>query len=100
MPIQMKKVKESEVTQSCPTLCNPMDCSLPSSSFHGIFQARILEMKLGHKKEEHCQGYSELRLISGNLVPKFMLFKDPGPHMQLDSNSYLQSYVTAKNTNL
>ena len=29
--------------QSCPTLCNPMDCSLPASSVHGIFQARILE---------------------------------------------------------
>ena len=34
---------ESEVTQSCPTLCNPMDCSLPGSSVHGIFQARVLE---------------------------------------------------------
>ena len=33
----------SEVTQSCPTLCNPMDCSLPGSSVHGIFQARVLE---------------------------------------------------------
>ena len=33
----------SEVTQSCPTLCDPMDCSLPDSSIHGIFQARILE---------------------------------------------------------
>ena len=33
----------SEVAQSCPTLCNPMDCSLPGSSVHGIFQARILE---------------------------------------------------------
>ena len=32
-----------EVAQSCPTLCNPMDCSLPGSSVHGIFQARILE---------------------------------------------------------
>ena len=31
------------VTQSCPTLCNPMDCSPPGSSDHGIFQARILE---------------------------------------------------------
>ena len=29
--------------QSCPTLCNPMDCSLPGSSIHGIFQARVLE---------------------------------------------------------
>ena len=34
---------ESEVTQSCPTLCDPMDCSLPGSPVHGIFQTRILE---------------------------------------------------------
>ena len=34
---------ESEVAQSCPTLRNPMDCSPPSSSIHGIFQARVLE---------------------------------------------------------
>ena len=34
---------ESEVAQSCPTLCDPMDCSLPGSSVHGTFQARILE---------------------------------------------------------
>ena len=33
----------SEVTQSCPTLCDPMDCSRPGSLVHGIFQARILE---------------------------------------------------------
>ena len=34
---------KSEVAQSCPTLCDPMDCSLPGFSVHGIFQARILE---------------------------------------------------------
>ena len=34
---------ESEVTQSCPTLCDPVDCSPPGSSIHGISQARILE---------------------------------------------------------
>ena len=34
---------ESEVAQSCLTLCNPMDSSLPGSSIHGVFQARILE---------------------------------------------------------
>ena len=34
---------ESGVAQSCPTLCNPMDCSLPGSSVHGIFQAIVLE---------------------------------------------------------
>ena len=33
----------SEVAQPCPTLCDPMDCSLPGSSTHGIFQARMLE---------------------------------------------------------
>ena len=36
-------VKWSEVAQSCPTLCDPMDCSLPASSIHGILQARTLE---------------------------------------------------------
>ena len=36
-------MKESEVAQSCPTLCGPMDCSPPGSSIHGIFQARVLE---------------------------------------------------------
>ena len=42
--LQCRKVKsESEVTQSCPTLSDPMDCSLPGSSVHGIFQARVLE---------------------------------------------------------
>ena len=39
----MKVKRESEVTQSCPTLSDPMDCSLPGSSVHGIFQARVLE---------------------------------------------------------
>ena len=39
----MKVKSESEVAQSCPTLRDPMDCSLPGSSAHGIFQARILE---------------------------------------------------------
>ena len=34
---------ESEVAQSCPSLCDPVDCSLPGSSVHGIFQARVLE---------------------------------------------------------
>ena len=36
-------MKWSEVAQSCPTLCDPMDCSLPGFSVHGIFQARVLE---------------------------------------------------------
>ena len=39
----MKVKSESEVAQLCPTLSDPMDCSLPDSSIHGIFQARVLE---------------------------------------------------------
>ena len=42
--LQCMKVKsEREVAQSCPTLSDPMDCSLPACSIHGIFQARVLE---------------------------------------------------------
>ena len=42
--LQCMKVKsESEVAQSCLTLSDPMDCSLPGFSVHGIFQARVLE---------------------------------------------------------
>ena len=39
----MKVKSENEVAQSCPTLSDPMDCSPPGSSVHGIFQARVLE---------------------------------------------------------
>ena len=39
----MKVKNESEVAQSCPTLSDTMDCSIPGSSIHGIFQARVLE---------------------------------------------------------
>ena len=39
----LDKQSESEVAQSCPTLCHPMDSSLPGSAVHGIFQARILD---------------------------------------------------------
>ena len=43
---------ESEVAQSCPTLSDPMDCSLPGSSVHGIFQARVLEWAASAFSEE------------------------------------------------
>ena len=49
----MKVKSESEVAQLCPTLCDPMDCSLPGSSIHGIFQARVLEWgAIAHKELE------------------------------------------------
>ena len=55
----MKVKSESEVTQSCLTLSDPMDCSLPGSSIHGIFQARALEWgAIAFSKMEH---YSALK---------------------------------------
>ena len=55
--LQCMKVKsESEVIQSCPTLSDPMDCSLPGSSIHGIFQARVLEWGAILFLGSHIQG--------------------------------------------
>ena len=59
----MKVKSESEVAQSCPTLSDPMDCSLPGSSIHGIFQARVLEWG--------AIAFSELSLVLSNkLLPQ------------------------------
>ena len=69
--LQCMKVKsEREVAQSCPTLSDPMDCSLLGSSIHGIFQARVLEwgaiafsdiwILLSHKKEWNNAIWSNL----------------------------------------
>ena len=56
--LQCMKVKsESEVTQSCGTLSDPMNCSLPGSSVHGFFQARVLErgaIAFSVRKEQPC----------------------------------------------
>ena len=50
----MKVKSESEVTQLCPTLSDPMDCSPPGSSIHGIFQARVLEwVAIAFSEEQH-----------------------------------------------
>ena len=47
--MKVKSESESEVVQSCPTLRDPMDCSLPGSSVHGIFQARVLNFYIFSK---------------------------------------------------
>ena len=72
--LQCMKVKsESEDTQSCPTLCNPMDCSLPGSSIHGIFQARVLEWG--------AIAFSCIYLFSAKLL------SHPGCHTTLSKSS-------------
>ena len=59
------KVKKTEVTQSCPTLSDPMDCSLPGSSFHGIFQARVLEW--GAITFSECTGIAAEKICSSKM---------------------------------
>ena len=65
----MKVKSESEVAQSCPTLSDPMDCSPPDFSVHGIFQARALEWgaiafseglmqsQINKKEDGRCSAY-------------------------------------------
>ena len=61
--LQCRKMKsESEVSQSCPTFSNPMDCSLPGSSVHGIFQARVMEWGATAFSECHCKYQQKKRL--------------------------------------
>ena len=63
----MKMKSESEVAQSYPTLSDPMDCSLPGSSIHGIFQARVLEwgaIALGNQKTSCGSLYCDTHFMS------------------------------------
>ena len=65
----------SEVTQSCPTLCNPVDCSLPGFSVHGILQARILEwLAIAYYRVSTHSTYYFLRLKfpSGLIYSKWL----------------------------
>ena len=68
--LQCMKVKsESEVTQSCLTLCDPMDCSLSGSSIYGIFQARVLEWgAIAFSTDGDCSHEIKRRLLLGRKV--------------------------------
>ena len=60
-PMHEKMKSESEVVQSCLTLCDPIDSSLPGSSVHGIFQARVLEwVAIAFSKGKIVGAYYEL----------------------------------------
>ena len=81
--LQCVKVKsESEVSESCPTLSDPMDCSLPGSSVHGIFHARVLEwgviafsVSLATYAQRHnCALNPFLPHLLDNHIPSIFLF--------------------------
>ena len=57
---------ESEVSQSCPTLRDPMDCNLPGSPVHGIFQARVLEWVTIAFSAKICRERQIQRVIANN----------------------------------
>ena len=72
--LQCVKVKsESEVAQSCPTLSDPMDCSLPGSSVHEIFQARVLEWGA----IAFLSTFPGTLLVSGGLLVPYSLSGSP-----------------------
>ena len=63
----MKVKRESEIAQSCLTLSDPIDCSLPGSSVHRIFQARVLEWgAIAFSELSHRPGL--MSALTGNLV--------------------------------
>ena len=73
--LQCRKVKsESEVAQLCPTLRDPMNCSLPGSSIHGIFQARVLEWGAIAFSQSICllQSFSFSVLRGSNCISIFI----------------------------
>ena len=90
--LQCMKVKsESEVAQSCPTLRDPMDCSLPGSSVHGISQARILESE----SESHSVVYDSLR-PHGLYSP----YNSPGQNTGVGCHFLLQGIFLTQRLNL
>ena len=69
----------SSVAKSCPTLCNPMDCSPPGSSLHGIFQARILErVPFPLPGDLPDPGIEPVSPVSPELARRFFTTEQPG----------------------
>ena len=78
--LQCMKVKSgSEVAQSCLTLSNPMDCSPPGSSIHGIFQARVLEWGAiaFSRKLEYVHSNNNTKCANGTSVPNIWFYEHP-----------------------
>ena len=69
----MKVESESEVTQSCLTLSDPMDCSLPGSSIHGIFQARVLEWSAICRVEGKQKNRAVTQIFEGHVIAMYWL---------------------------
>ena len=76
---QPPSVQLSSVSQSCLTLCNPMECGTPGSSVHGIFQARILDwVVISYSGDLPDQGVKPTSLTSPTLGGGFLTTMPPG----------------------
>ena len=78
----MKVKGESEDAQSCPTLSDPIDCSLPGSSTHGIFQARVLEWgatAFSILKSKDITSLTKVHLVKAMVSPAVMYDVRVGP---------------------
>ena len=93
----MKVKNESEVAQSCPTLSDPMDCSLPGSSIHGIFQAGVLEwgaIAFSHPRpteSEISRGgalHSVLAALWATLILKKILIPSVVSHFYIERSAF------------
>ena len=79
---------ESEVAQSCPTLIDPMDCSLPGSSVHGIFQARTMPgFPIHHQLQELAQ--THVHQVSDAIQPSHSLSSPSPPTFNLSQHQGL-----------
>ena len=94
--LQCMKVKsESEVTQSCPTLSDPTECSPPGSSVHGIFQARVLEW-----------GAIAFSTIYSNIAIKWFPTANPPGKMELyrllleESSEFEEGHIVLSRTGI
>ena len=83
----MREVKsESEVAQSCPTLIDPMDCSLAGSSVHGIFQARVLEWgAIAFSDDQPRQHIKKKRHYFANKGPSSQGYGFSSSHFECES---------------
>ena len=83
----MKMKSESEIAQSCLTLRDPMDCSLPGSSVHGIFQARVLEW--GAMKANLAKGQDLAESVRRQWLKSLVNNRNPGSRTSPESSLIL-----------
>ena len=101
--LQCMKVKsESEVAQSCPTLSDPMDCSLPGSSIHGIFQARVLEwvvIAFSERKRRLVTSFSgKLTGFLPSPYPNSMIYGGVFSSTKVEFYSFIGNYFDTDNS--